>query len=227
MRMMPVCMVAEASRGGGVLVQAHYTEVQARDVIASLADALAYMHAKKIVHRDLKPENILLSSKDDRTAVVKLADLGFARSTRTPLHTRCGTPRCAHIEDVSVCGSLLVSWCILHRGWHVTIGGGGVVPSVGVVFDVGPVDPLCLLPCTAPCSCSSYVPPEILECVPYNELVYIWSLGVITFILLCGYPPFSNPNQVRGSCRDPVACRCCGRDDLRSDCRVMMSIRMW
>jgi serine/threonine protein kinase len=35
-------------------MQAHYTERQARDVIASLADALSYMHAKKIAHRDLK-----------------------------------------------------------------------------------------------------------------------------------------------------------------------------
>lgn len=37
-----------------MVMQAHYTEREARDVIASLADALSYMHAKKIAHRDLK-----------------------------------------------------------------------------------------------------------------------------------------------------------------------------
>ena len=31
----------------------------------------------------------------------------------------------------------------------------------------------------------------------YGKEVDIWSLGVIFYILLCGYPPFHDPNQAK------------------------------
>ena len=45
------------------------------------------------------------------------------------------------------------------------------------------------------CGTPGYVAPEILHGVPYGVKADMWSLGVITYILLGGYPPFIEQNQ--------------------------------
>jgi len=45
------------------------------------------------------------------------------------------------------------------------------------------------------CGTPGYVAPEILNGDPYGKAVDMWSIGVITYILLGGYPPFYDENQ--------------------------------
>ncbi|KAJ8035549.1 Serine/threonine-protein kinase DCLK3 [Holothuria leucospilota] len=45
------------------------------------------------------------------------------------------------------------------------------------------------------CGTPTYVAPEILAETGYGLPVDMWALGVITYILLCGFPPFRSPDR--------------------------------
>ncbi|CAM9301089.1 unnamed protein product [Ectocarpus fasciculatus] len=47
------------------------------------------------------------------------------------------------------------------------------------------------------CGTPGYVAPEILRSRPYGTSVDMWSIGVIIYIILAGYPPFHDEDQNR------------------------------
>jgi len=94
-------LVMELMRGGELfdvlMEREQFSEKEARDIIAPIIDAINYLHSLGIIHRDIKPENLLFSSKDIETAVIKVADFGFARFVQEEdkdglATTVCGTP---------------------------------------------------------------------------------------------------------------------------------------
>ena len=62
--------------------------------------------------------------------------------------------------------------------------------------------------CTEPYGTLSFVAPEVLQGKPYDKSVDLWSIGIITFLLLCGYLPFDDKHSekeiARQTIQDPV-----------------------
>jgi serine/threonine protein kinase len=65
----------------------HLSTGETADIGATLAGALAYVHAQGVVHRDVKPANILV----DVEGHARLADFGIARLVDTSSVTLAGT----------------------------------------------------------------------------------------------------------------------------------------
>ena len=132
-------VVIELLQGGEALdklvQKQHYSELEARELILVLLNAIKHCHDRSIVHRDLKFENLLLVSKEtNHLGSIKVVDFGFAtRVNGLEKLPQCGTP--------------------------------------------------------------SYVAPEILKHEAYGLPCDMWSIGVIAYILLGGYPPFNERTQ--------------------------------
>jgi len=47
----------------------------------------------------------------------------------------------------------------------------------------------------APCGSISYVSPDVLSGTGYTDKCDLWSIGVIVWMLLCGYPPFHGKQE--------------------------------
>jgi len=93
-----VYLVMEFCQGGdlaGFLKKrgGHVPESTARGFMRHIATGMAYLQEHNLIHRDLKPHNLLLS-KDSASALVKIADFGFARMIKqdTMADTMCGSP---------------------------------------------------------------------------------------------------------------------------------------
>ncbi|KAL1126220.1 hypothetical protein V6Z11_A13G097500 [Gossypium hirsutum] len=90
-------LVLEYCKGGDLsMCITHHgcvPEATAKHFMQQLAAGLQVLRDNNLIHRDLKPQNLLLST-NDRNAVLKIADFGFARSLQPwgLAETLCGSP---------------------------------------------------------------------------------------------------------------------------------------
>jgi calcium/calmodulin-dependent protein kinase I len=166
-------LVTECMNGGElfdrIVQKSYYNEKEARDTCLVLFRALQFCHDHQVAHRDLKPENLLLSV---------CIFLGFVLCV-------CMCHGAHHFIPLK----------------HIHSPANKQLQSTESDSNIKLADfgfaKKCLQPDSLRTQCGTpgYVAPEILEGVPYGTQADMWSIGVIVYILLGGYPPFIEQNQ--------------------------------
>ena len=148
-----------------------------RFYISETAVAIKYVHDLNYVHRDLKPDNVLL----DAQGHIKLTDFGLCKSMETKKFTLYHKFK----QEVDKGPQATTHKNVNHEAAKKTWKGR---PKKLIFSTVGTPD---------------YIAPEVFAQTGYGKACDWWSLGVIMYECLVGYPPFYADDPMT-TCRNIV-----------------------
>jgi len=162
-------LIMEFLPGGDMMTLLMKKDTLSEDVtqfyVAETALAIAYIHKLGFIHRDIKPDNLLLDSNGH----VKLSDFGLCtglkKSHRTEFYRDLSQVKPLDFTNPMDSKRKAESWKKNRRQLAYST--------------VGTPD---------------YIAPEVFLQTGYTATCDWWSLGVIMFEMLIGYPPFCSEN---------------------------------
>merc|ERR1712241_335617 len=159
-------LVFEKAKGGPLLTQiqrrVHFGELESASIIRDLAAALSHLHSRGIARRDVKPENVLCYNDGENGKDDFLPVKLCDFDLCSSVYESITTPKLQ-----SPVGSVEYMAPEVVEAFSVDLDFFGLELQPDNLDDEDDVD------------------------LTYDKRCDLWSLGIIAYILLCGYLPFS------------------------------------
>eukprot|EP01084_Bolivina_argentea_P053212 97691_1 len=169
--------------------------------------ALKYVKTRGISYTDIntfKKEILYLSKLTNHPNIIRMYDFCESPTALYMVLEYCNggdvaqqLEKCktfSEIETKHITKQVVAGLCYFHQFGivHRDLKPDNMMYNNGVIklIDFGLAGDCNIQPCKTPCGTAHYAAPEVLSSQEYDQSADMWSLGVIVYTLLCGFPPF-------------------------------------